>query len=231
MFGVDGLDKVIGDVSPGANILLIGAPMTGKSLFVRRFLYAGLKRSEAGIYVSTKETGTKLVEWFNSSGLELRPYEAAYGIIDCVSRTLQMGDKEASKNIVYAASAIDMTTISLGLNQFLKEFWKKKQIKRIRVVVESLSNLLMYSNLQTVYRFLHVFTARVRAVDALAMYSIEEGMHAPETITTLKQLVQGTIEVKEEGNKRLLKVTGITPKPTKWLEYAVEDNKIVIGEV
>lgn len=230
MFGISKLDEAMGNISPGSNILLIGPPMTGKSILVRDFFYTGLKAGEGGIYISTKDTASKLYQSFRESGQDLEPYEDIFGIVDCVSRTLPVESKESIKNVTYAASAIDMPTISIGLNEFLKKLIKEKKIERIRVVVESLSNLLMYSNLQTVYRFLHVFTSSTRAADAISIYSVEEGMHSPETIATLKQLVQMAIEIQEDGDKRMLRVMEGTGDRA-WQEYVIENSHISIKGV
>lgn len=230
MFGISKLDEAIGNVPSGSNVLLIGPPMTGKSILVRDFFCTGLKEGEGGIYITTKDTASKLCQSFKESGCDLQSYEGAFGIIDCVSRTLPAEDKEPIKNVKYAASAIDMPTISIGLNEFLKRLIKEKKIDKIRVVVESLSNLLMYSNLQTVYRFLHVFTSSTRAADAVSIYSAEEGMHTPETITTLKQLVQMAIEIQEDGDKRMLRAVEGAGEH-KWQEYVIENNQISIREV
>lgn len=229
MFGISKLDEAMGDVSSGSNILLIGPPMSGKSILVRDFFYTGLKNGEGGIYISTKDTASKLYQSFKESGWDLQPYEDAFGIIDCVSRTLPIECKESIKNVTYAASAIDMPTISVGLNEFLKELMKEKKINKIRVVVDSLSNLLMYSNLQTVYRFLHVFTSTTRVADAISIYSVEEWMHTPETIATLKQLVQVAIEIQEDGDKRMVRVVEGTGDH-KWQGYVIENSQISIRE-
>lgn len=228
-FGIEGLDAAIGPIPPGTNIMLIGPPMIGKSFLSRTFMFNGLKDNEAGIYVSTKETGIKIQEWYEKNGMNLSEFEDHYGIVDCLSKTLRMDIGETPKNVVEVASAVDMTGISIGVNQFLDDFWRTKQIKKVRVIVESLSNLLMYSNLQTVFRFLHVFTARLKAMDAVGVYTVEEGMHDPATITTLKQLVQVIIEMKEEDNEKCLKVTGLTPAPTDWCGYQIDANKIDVS--
>lgn len=228
-FGIEGLDAAIGPIPPGTNIMLIGPPMIGKSFFGRSFMFNGLKDNEAGVYVSTKETGLKIQEWYERNGMDLSQFEDHYGIVDCLSKTLRMDAGEKPKNVVEVASAVDMTGISIGVNQFLEDFWRTKQIKKVRVVVESLSNLLMYSNLQTVFRFLHVFTARLKAMDAVGVYTVEEGMHDPATITTLKQLAQGVIEMKEEDNGKYLRVMGLTPAPTDWCGYQIADNKIGVS--
>jgi KaiC/GvpD/RAD55 family RecA-like ATPase len=225
------LDSLIGEIPLASNILVIGPPLTGKGLFARTIMYNSLKNKEAGIYISTKDSGSKIQDRYAENGLPLNQYEDAYGLVDCVSRSLGTGKTETSKNVTLVGSAVDMTGISIAVGQFLEEFWRKKQIKRIKVVMESLSNLLMYSNVQTVYRFLHVFTGKVRAIDGMGVYTLEEGMHDPMVVTTLKQLVQGVIEIKEEGDRRLLRASGITPMPTEWAEYTIENNEIVVKEV
>ncbi len=225
-FGIEGLDAALGPIAPGTNIMMIGPPMVGKGFLSREFLFKGLNDNEAGVYVSTKETGIKVQEWYERNDMNLSQFEDRYGIVDCLSKTLQMDLGETPKNVVEVASAVDMTGISVGVNQFLEDFWRVKQFKKVRIVVESLSNLLMYSNLQTVFRFLHVFTTRLKAMDAIGVFTVEEGMHDPTTITTLKQLVQVVIEMKEEDNEKFLRVSGMTLAPTEWLGYEIAGNTI-----
>jgi hypothetical protein len=57
----------------------------------------------------------------------------------------------------------------------------------------------MYSDLQTVFRFLHVFTGRVQSVDGLGLFSIDSTAHDDQAMNTLKQLFDGIIEVPEDG--------------------------------
>jgi hypothetical protein len=65
-------------------------------------------------------------------------------------------------------------------------------------VVHSLSTLLMYSNLQTVFRFLHVFTGRIQSVGALGLFAIDSTAHDEQTMNTLKQLFDGVITTSED---------------------------------
>ena len=66
-------------------------------------------------------------------------------------------------------------------------------------------------------------------MDAVGIYTVEEGMHDPATITTLKQLVQGVIEMKEEDNEKFLRVLGLKPAPTEWCGYQITDSKIEVS--
>lgn len=51
--GVKGFDELIqGGIPKGFNVLLVGAPGTGKTIFGLQYLYAGAKLGENGLYVS-----------------------------------------------------------------------------------------------------------------------------------------------------------------------------------
>jgi len=71
------------------------------------------------------------------------------------------------------------------------------------VLVDSLTTLLLYSNLQTVFRFLHVFTSRVESVDGLGLYTIESTAHDAQALSTLDQLFDATIDVETDGTATL----------------------------
>jgi len=88
--------------------------------------------------------------------------------------------------------------------------------------------LMMYSNLQTVFRFLHVFTVRVKAAGALGLFIVEDGMHEEKDIVTLKQLFDGMLEIKSENDINFMRVVGLSSKPTQWFEYEIDT---LIGEI
>ncbi len=68
----------------------------------------------------------------------------------------------------------------------------------------------MYSNLQTVFRFLHVFTGRVQSAEALGLFIVDSTAHDNQTMSTLRQLFDGEIEVREaEGDESELRVKGV----------------------
>jgi hypothetical protein len=86
----------------------------------------------------------------------------------------------------------------------------------------------MYSNIQTVFRFLHVFTGRIKAAGSIGIYVLESGMHDEQAISTLKQLFDGMIEIKAENDKYFIRVVGLSPKPTNWLEYEIDGANVNI---
>jgi archaellum biogenesis ATPase FlaH len=106
----------------------------------------------------------------------------------------------------------------------------KKKIPKIQLYINSLSAILMYSNIQTVFRFMHVFTGRIKAAGALGIFVVDSGMHDDQTIVTLKQLFDGIIEIKEENDKNYIRTVGLSSKPTPWFEYEIEGRKLRIKQ-
>lgn len=133
------------------------------------------------------------------------------GVIDCVTKQRGIGTVEDDPRVKYASSPVDMTGIGISLSAFLEEFYEGRGVTENRVLLHSVSTLLLYSNLQTVFRFLHVFTGRVQSADATGIYVIDSTAHDGQTMNTLKQLFDAVIELKEgdDGNP-IVKTTGFS---------------------
>ena len=82
--------------------------------------------------------------------------------MDCVSKMLG-GEAFETENIKIVSNPIDLTGIGVKISQFFEDFFMKKNIRKIQLHIDSLSTILMYSNIQTVFRFLHVFTGRIKS--------------------------------------------------------------------
>lgn len=107
-----------------------------------------------------------------------------------------------------------------GLSYNTKEILKKNSGKRIRVVTDVLSSLLMLNQPDTIYKFLTQLFADIKQYDSVFLATLEEGMHPPNVLAAMQQLFDGVIELKlyEEGLRvipllRIRKMRGIPPQP------------------
>jgi len=136
------------------------------------------------------------------------------GIVDCVTKQQGMGSTTESELVRYASSPVDLTGIGIELSELLRALYQKRGLTRNRILLHSLSTLLMYSDLQTVFRFLHVFTGRVQSADALGVFIIDSSAHDEQTVSPLKQLFDGIVTVREDDDGdfegRLMGVDGGT---------------------
>ena len=195
------------ELPAGTSVMVIGPPMSGKKVLLNGIVAEGLASGDVVIMITTAETGESAVGRFQGAD-NLR-------IIDCMSRPLGL-DAADTQCIKRVSGPMDLTGMGVRASQFLEA----SRGSNVRLCVDSLSTLLMYSSLQAVFRFMHVLTGRVSVTGALCVCVVEEGMHDPQTVSTLKQLFGAVIEVKVEGDALCLRlVTGQYRK--KWREFDI----------
>ncbi|WP_418283066.1 RAD55 family ATPase [Halorubrum sp. DTA98] len=184
------------EVEPGTNLLLAGPPLTGKRKLALDLLAAGTDAGDGAIAVTTKDGADRILKDY----AKRTPYDGRpVAVVDCVTRQQGVGDVRDDDRVKYASSPVDMTGIGIKLSEFLQAFYRDRDIERNRIMVHSLSTLLMYSDLQTVFRFLHVFTGRVQSVGGLGLFCIDSTAHDDQTMNTLKQLFDGIVTLSEDG--------------------------------
>ena len=218
--GKSNLDELLGGViKREANIMLIGPPMSGKKIISNYLMYHGAAKNEnAVIEVNTYEPGYLILERLKESKSNLTLSKV--GIVDCITEMIGI-DSYEDESIKIASSPFDLTDIGIKISQYFEKFFEQKNIRKIQLNIDSLSTLLMYSNIKIVFRFLQVFTGRIKAAGGLGIYVIESGVHDLREITALSQLFDGMIEIKSETDKNFLRIVGLSPKPTQWLEYEI----------
>jgi KaiC/GvpD/RAD55 family RecA-like ATPase len=183
-------------VDPGTNLLISGPPLTGKRTLALDLLAAGVENGEGAIIVTTKDSAKRVLDDFASrTSYEDKPV----AVVDTVTRQQGVSEVVENERIKYTSSPVDMTGIGIKLSEFLQVFYQDRNIEQNRIMLHSLSTLLMYSDLQTVFRFLHVFTGRIQSVDGLGLFCIDASAHDDQTMNTLKQLFDGIITTSEDA--------------------------------
>jgi KaiC/GvpD/RAD55 family RecA-like ATPase len=107
-----------------------------------------------------------------------------------------------------------------SLSYHIKDILKQNANRRIRVVLDVLSSLLMLNQPETIYKFLDQLLADAKQYDAVVLATLEEGMHRPEVLAAMQQLFDGVVELRlyEEGLRimpllRIRKMRGVPPQP------------------
>ena len=192
-------------VSPGTNILVTGPALTGKRRLALEVLAAGAAAGEGSVVITTRDGADRVRSEFRS--LLSEPEAATLGVVDCVSRQ-QGGSPTDSETVRYAASPTDLTGIGIAFSELVETFYTEHDLRRNRVLLDSVSTLLTYADLQTVFRFLHVLTNRVADADALGVHVVDSTAHDAEAMNTLKQLFDGVVEVTEAEDGLTVRLPG-----------------------
>jgi len=200
------------DVEAGSNLLVSGAPMTGKRELALEMLAHGA--AQGSIIVTTKDNAETILDSYREHG----GGNGQVGVVDCVTRQQGMGSEDESNYVRYASSPVDLTGIGIEISELLEQFYDDG-MARNRILLHSLSTLLMYSNLQTVFRFLHVFTGRIQSADGLGVFVIDSTAHDEQTMSTLKQLFDGVVNVRESESGREFRTSGVSGGQSEWTQF------------
>lgn len=86
----------------------------------------------------------------------------------------------------------DLTGLGIAISKFLSS-WEDSPNQTV-VCFHSLTPLLHSTDLQRVFRFLHVLTRRLTSTDAVAHFHLDPHAHDAQTINTLSELFDVIVE-------------------------------------
>lgn len=182
-------------VEPGTNLLLSGPPLSGTAALGYELLEHGAGRGEASIVIANRES----TERIRGSHPSLFGRDASVGIVDCVTKQHGSGTIADTDLVQYASSPEDMTGVGIKSSQLLERFRGERGLERTRLLFVSVSTLLVYSDVRTVFRFLHVLTSRIENADALGLFVVDADSHPDRAMNTISQLFDGLVQIDDEG--------------------------------
>jgi KaiC/GvpD/RAD55 family RecA-like ATPase len=199
--GVPALDPLLGDGYPDKSaILVVGPPGIGKEALGYWFTHSGLVQGDFCLYI------TRL------SVKEVLQDEKGFGVD--TQQKVPLWFASEGGQVKYDLN--DLASLSFNI----KDILKKNSERRMRVVIDALSSLLMLNEPETIYKFLTQILAEVKQHDAVLLATLEEGMHQPQVLAAMQQLFDGVVEMRlyEEGLKvlpllRVRKMRGSPPQP------------------
>lgn len=178
-----------GAIPPGSNVLVSGPPLSGKRSIARAFVHAGLADEEGSILISTRDTAERLRAEYDLAGDDP---DGRVGILDAVSEHIGHSDRE-TEDVRYAGAPKDMSGIEIQFSEFIETYYGERAIQRNRIVLDSITTLLMYANLQQVFHFLHSITSRVEEIDAVGLFLVDASVHDDRAMNTVRRLFDGQI--------------------------------------
>lgn len=186
-------------VEPGASLLIAGAPLTGKRRLGFELLDRGTAADEGVVVVSNRDSADRILERYGPS-LDGAP---RVGIVDCITKHQGQGTAREADSVRYAASPEDLTGIGVQFSDLLEAFVDDHGVAHNRVLFSSITTLLVYSELETTFRFLDVFARRIERTDALGLFLVDTTAHSREVLATVGQPFDGVIHTSEDGEPDL----------------------------
>ncbi|MDY6768927.1 MAG: ATPase domain-containing protein [Candidatus Nanohaloarchaea archaeon] len=224
--GIGGLDEEIsGGFPQNTSILLVGPPGVGKSTFANQFLFQGLQEGEKALYITLDSSPEEVKETARYFGWDFDEYGENVVFIDGYS--WREGGEPDSEFAIEGPS--DLNQMNITLADAMKQLGKGRK----RVVLDSVSTLVLYTDPSSAVKFLQVVGAKSKASDSNLLMALEEGVHEEKTISTLNYVADGLMRMKMEGDRRLMSVQRMvkTEHTRDWLEFGIDtDTGIQVKE-
>lgn len=216
----DGEPPVI-DFDPGTNVLVSGPPLIGKYDLMLETLARGTEQGEGSIVVATRDDERAVIEDYrrvatNFDGSNL-------GVVECISG--QRGgttEHEGETLVRRASSPADLTGIGIGASELMNDL-HDGGATGIRLGVDSLSTLLLYTEFDRLARFLHVLSGRIDRAGGIGLFVINPGTIDAAQFDQLKTLFDGLVELRERNERREIRVRGLPGVEQGWRPYDSPD--------
>lgn len=205
-----------GDIEPGTSVLVAGPAMTGKRDLMLDIVQGS--RDSTACLVTTKKSAARIRQWFEVAVPDAEDWDLT--ILDCVGATSSFA-ASAETDVVTISSPRDMTGIGIKLTGFLQR-QHTAGTADARIGFHSLSTLLMYTDLGTVYRFGHVINSRINTAGAIGAFTLDTTSRNAEAVETLSGVFDALVEVETDETGRKLRVKGDSFGPSSWTYFGRE---------
>jgi len=227
--GIAQIDAVSGGFEAGTNFLILAPPMS-----LAEELAYSLTRpliGEYAIVLSTNDRAAEVVDAFKVMSVDKR----YVGTIDAITKSSTPGITDTNR-LMFVASPTDLTGIGIKFSKMVELIFDGDFSDGesglfpppVRFCVNSVSTLLMYRKLEILYQFLHVLTSKLKKIDGVGFYLLNKESFDEKTVSLIKQLMTGVIEVKVEQNVNYLRIQGIKGLSSDWLKFSVQKGQVVI---
>lgn len=218
--GIPKLDEMLeGGFPENSSILLNGTPGVGKSILCQQFIEEGIRRGDCCIFLTFDVRPETICTSMSRFGWETK---GKIIFFDCFS--YRIGAQSSSRYAITGLS--DINQLSMIFEDIMNDVGKGRK----RIVVDSLSTLLLYSDAELTMKFLKDFIAGAISQKAAVLMTIEEGIHDEKTFAILNYMVDGLIELKFDMDKRFLRVSKMrdTLVSRTWAKFDIVKKGIVL---
>jgi len=213
MYSVDA-NFPVDSIPPGTNLLVTGPPMTGKYDLLVELLAEGYRHDESAVFITTQEAPDQIhADITDRLGVDS---VTELGVVDCAGQ--ERSEKRSDDDrIRYVSSTADLTGIGMASSELIQTFDDRGL--GVRTALSSLSQLLMYADVKTVFRFLHILTGRIGTADGLGLCTLNSEAHDDQTVHTVRQLYDGMIETRNGDDGRAFRVRGVPDADDDWIAF------------
>lgn len=209
----------IQEVRPGSTVFVAGPAMSPARDVALSLAASGGDGGEGSALVSTNTRSEKLLARCARASPGFDPTHTT--VIDCSNG--EGGSTSSRATVEKLSGPGDLTGMGIKLSTTYQRF-HGEGITRVRTGILSVSTLLMYTDVRTVFRFLHTLSGRIAAIGGLGIFFIDPESHDTKSTNMLTQVSDGRIDVREPTGAAAdgeLRVRGLPNQPRDWQTFTL----------
>jgi hypothetical protein len=200
-----------------SDLLVVGPTLSDKDRIAFDVLAESWAAGSAPFAVTATDPAPQFRARFEPFVPAGKDVEEVY-VIDCTEAG--QPEAEADRGGCSVASPVDLTGVSVCLS---KGYDERGSSGGRRVLVDNLSTLLIYSDIERVYRFTSTVTSNVSEVGDATVQLLDTDAIDAEDKNRLFQLFPTVVEVRPDADATLFRVRGTAR--TGWYEYQPREGR------
>lgn len=166
--------------------MLVGPLGSGKTTYAEAFLAEGIELGFPAVFVTTDVSPRVVRNDMSRHGWSIEDQEASGKFVFIDGYSERMGAPKAG-SARSLAKVDDISELGIVLSEVLQD------LVVARVVIDSLSTLILHSNPVTMPRAVQRLSGRVTQSSHSIMYVLEEGVHDEKTYATFSYLADAVL--------------------------------------
>ena len=201
--------------------MLVGPLGSGKSTYAEAFLAEGIALGFPAVFVTTDVSPRVIRNDMSRHGWTIEEQEASGKFIFIDGYSERMGAPKTS-SARSLAKVDDISELGIVLSEVLED------LVVARVVIDSLSTLILHSNPVTMPRAVQRLSGRITQSSHSIMYVLEEGVHDEKTYATFSYLADAVLRFRIDDRGeipvhqlRMERMRG-TDTSREWHDFLIE---------
>ncbi|MFX0045275.1 MAG: RAD55 family ATPase [Candidatus Hermodarchaeota archaeon] len=201
--------------------MLLGPLGSGKTTYAEAFLYDGLQLGFPAVFVTTDVSPRVVRNDMSRHGWSVDAFEKSgrFVFIDGYSERMGAPTSSSTRSL---SKVDDISELGIVLSEVLDD------LVVARVVVDSLSTLILHSNPVTMPRAVQRLSGRVTQSSHSIMFVLEEGVHDEKTYATFSYMADAVLRFRLEESDpvpihkiRMERMRG-TETSRVWHDFVIE---------
>jgi len=174
------------------SLLVSGPPGVGKFEYLMAQARTWLEAGERVVFVTLDMGPAEVRERAAALGLDLATWEPArFAFVDCYSMNSGVPPEAREGRTFTVSSYSNLESLGMTLQKAALELGAP-----VRILFYTLSTLFLHNSTPAIAKFLQIITSRVKTSLGFVAYAVHEGVHEPTTMTLLRSLTDGVIELR-----------------------------------